>query len=121
MTCLIRIKFICVFFFFSSRRRHTRFDCDWSSDVCSSDLRKQNITLGAGAETLGNLERLEKSAVAIVLGQQGGVFSGPAYFVYKALTAVQIAEEVTRDGVPAVPVVLMAAGDHDLDAVRPAT
>src|SRR2546430_13683069 len=25
--------------FFSSRRRHTRFDCDWSSDVCSSDLR----------------------------------------------------------------------------------
>src|SRR2546430_3809699 len=25
-------------FFFSSRRRHTRFDCDWSSDVCSSDL-----------------------------------------------------------------------------------
>src|SRR2546430_4533411 len=27
----------CVFFF-SSRRRHTRFDCDWSSDVCSSDL-----------------------------------------------------------------------------------
>src|SRR2546430_4648448 len=28
-----------IFFFFSSRRRHTRFDCDWSSDVCSSDLR----------------------------------------------------------------------------------
>src|SRR5256886_7742527 len=28
-------------FFFSSRRRHTRFDCDWSSDVCSSDLRQQ--------------------------------------------------------------------------------
>src|SRR5256886_3709681 len=27
-----------IFFFFSSRRRHTRFDCDWSSDVCSSDL-----------------------------------------------------------------------------------
>src|SRR3989475_3618222 len=28
-----------LFFFFSSRRRHTRFDCDWSSDVCSSDLK----------------------------------------------------------------------------------
>src|SRR2546430_11199615 len=28
-----------LYFFFSSRRRHTRFDCDWSSDVCSSDLR----------------------------------------------------------------------------------
>src|SRR5688572_32572954 len=30
--------FVFFFFFFSSRRRHTRFDCDWSSDVCSSDL-----------------------------------------------------------------------------------
>src|SRR5256886_1757621 len=29
-----------MFFFFSSRRRHTRFDCDWSSDVCSSDLTR---------------------------------------------------------------------------------
>src|SRR2546427_12109548 len=29
-----------MFFFFSSRRRHTRFDCDWSSDVCSSDLNR---------------------------------------------------------------------------------
>src|SRR2546430_9067631 len=31
-----------VVFFFSSRRRHTRFDCDWSSDVCSSDLAASN-------------------------------------------------------------------------------
>src|SRR2546430_17640446 len=31
-----------VVFFFSSRRRHTRFDCDWSSDVCSSDLTYPN-------------------------------------------------------------------------------
>src|SRR5256886_8994523 len=31
---------ILLFFFFSSRRRHTRFDCDWSSDVCSSDLQE---------------------------------------------------------------------------------
>src|SRR5260370_19753624 len=30
-------------FFFSSRRRHTRFKCDWSSDVCSSDLRQENL------------------------------------------------------------------------------
>src|SRR2546430_12075667 len=34
------ICFICIIFF-SSRRRHTRFDCDWSSDVCSSDLEGQ--------------------------------------------------------------------------------
>src|SRR2546430_5565840 len=37
--CIVLLmQFICFLFFFSSRRRHTRFDCDWSSDVCSSDL-----------------------------------------------------------------------------------
>src|SRR2546427_1148131 len=35
---LMLAGFYFFFFFFSSRRRHTRFDCDWSSDVCSSDL-----------------------------------------------------------------------------------
>src|SRR3989475_6374944 len=50
MSCVATSRMICplivftldvdVFvFFFSSRRRHTRFDCDWSSDVCSSDLQ----------------------------------------------------------------------------------
>src|SRR5256886_2375678 len=34
---------IVIFFFFSSRRRHTRFDCDWSSDVCSSDLAAADV------------------------------------------------------------------------------
>src|SRR5256886_10136796 len=33
-------------FFFSSRRRHTRFDCDWSSDVCSSDLESKHADIG---------------------------------------------------------------------------
>src|SRR2546430_9182017 len=34
----VSVRYVGCFFFFSSRRRHTRFDCDWSSDVCSSDL-----------------------------------------------------------------------------------
>src|SRR5256886_4104249 len=34
----VALHMLSVLFFFSSRRRHTRFDCDWSSDVCSSDL-----------------------------------------------------------------------------------
>src|SRR2546430_10294374 len=34
-----------LFYLFSSRRRHTRFDCDWSSDVCSSDLDAP-VTIG---------------------------------------------------------------------------
>src|SRR5256886_4959939 len=38
MYALCRLTTRSLYFFFSSRRRHTRFDCDWSSDVCSSDL-----------------------------------------------------------------------------------
>src|SRR2546430_7547876 len=45
-------------FFFSSRRRHTRFDCDWSSDVCSSDLSDDtDIPLGNGTD--GVYDRVE--------------------------------------------------------------
>ena len=81
-------------------------------------LREQNATFGAGAETEANVERLEKGAVAVVSGQQVGLFSGPGYSVYKALTAVQIAEELTREGIPAVPVFWMATDDHVLVEVR---
>src|SRR6185369_16583280 len=42
------------FFFFSSRRRHTRFKCDWSSDVCSSDLLALNFKAKGGAYTREN-------------------------------------------------------------------
>src|SRR3990167_9630490 len=41
----MRMCFMILFLFFSSRRRHTRFDCDWSSDVCSSDLSLKNEAL----------------------------------------------------------------------------
>ena len=87
----------------------------------STILRRQNAALGAGAETQSNLDRLEKGAVAVVSGQQVGLFSGPAYSVYKALTAIQIAEELTRSGIPAVPIFWMATEDHDLDEVRHTT
>src|SRR2546430_9276292 len=45
-------------FFFSSRRRHTRFDCDWSSDVCSSDLGRV-LDPFAPARRRRSVERLE--------------------------------------------------------------
>src|SRR2546430_1547651 len=43
-----------MFFFFSSRRRHTRFDCDWSSDVCSSDLSIEGASIRKILDSRGN-------------------------------------------------------------------
>src|SRR5690242_21153525 len=42
--CLYYVNLYFCFFFFSSRRRHTRLTCDWSSDVCSSDLVSEFIS-----------------------------------------------------------------------------
>lgn len=81
-------------------------------------LRAQNTGFGAGPAALENLDSLEKGAVAVVSGQQVGLFSGPAYAFYKALTAIQIAADLTRSGIPAVPVFWMATEDHDVDEVR---
>jgi uncharacterized protein YllA (UPF0747 family) len=81
-------------------------------------FRRQNESLGASAATLAHLERFERGAIAVVSGQQVGLFGGPAYSIYKALTAVQIAAELTSEGIDAVPIFWMATEDHDLDEVR---
>jgi bacillithiol synthase len=81
-------------------------------------LREQNAAMGAGDATRENLERFAKGAVAVVSGQQVGLFGGPAYAIYKAVSAIQIAQELTKAGVDAVPVFWMATEDHDLDEVR---
>src|SRR2546430_6824938 len=52
--CSTDIVFV---FFFSSRRRHTRFDCDWSSDVCSSDLTPQRRPTSLSAAPCEGLTR----------------------------------------------------------------
>lgn len=81
-------------------------------------LRNQNRTFGADDVTTRNLDRLRDGAVAVVTGQQVGLFGGPAYSVYKALTAVHVARELTERGVNAVPIFWLATEDHDLAEVN---
>jgi bacillithiol biosynthesis cysteine-adding enzyme BshC len=84
----------------------------------ASILRAQNEAFGNGEETQKNLERLADGAVAVVTGQQVGLYGGPAYAFYKALSAIATAQELTERGVAAVPVFWMATEDHDVDEVR---
>ncbi|MEP6714243.1 MAG: bacillithiol biosynthesis cysteine-adding enzyme BshC [Terriglobia bacterium] len=67
--------------------------------------------LNQGNPSLARLA--EPGTVAIVTGQQVGLFGGPAYTIYKALTAIRIAEELSERGIPAVPVFWLATEDHD--------
>ena len=59
----------------------------------------------------------QPETLAVVTGQQVGLFSGPAYTIFKALTAVKLARELNLQGIPAVPVFWLATEDHDLAEV----
>jgi bacillithiol synthase len=84
------------------------------------ESRRQSI-VSALREQNGNSAALEKLAhpgtVAVVTGQQVGLFSGPAYTIFKALTAVKLAEHLNAQGISAVPIFWLATEDHDLAEV----
>jgi bacillithiol biosynthesis cysteine-adding enzyme BshC len=81
-------------------------------------LERQNKAYNASAKTLANIERLRNGATAVVTGQQVGLFGGPMFAIYKALTAVKLAEEAVAAGVDSVPVFWLATYDHDLAEVN---
>src|SRR5690242_6304916 len=73
-------------FFFSSRRRHTRLTCDWSSDVCSSDLVQQ----AADASFPGE----EALSVACLLALTGGYLESYTWIVHRVFANAQTANLV---------------------------
>jgi bacillithiol biosynthesis cysteine-adding enzyme BshC len=79
-------------------------------------LKEQNQAYGCGPPTLRNIDRLARAdTCAVVTGQQAGLFSGPLYTVYKALTAIRLAGSLDRDtGGGCVPVFWLASDDHDI-------
>ena len=90
------------------------------SRVCDA-LEAMNRRWGAGQPTLDNLQLLRESdCVAVVSGQQAGLFTGPLYTIYKALSAVKLAGCLRQRETKAVPVFWMAAEDHDFAEVAKA-
>jgi len=81
-------------------------------------LEEMNRGWGAGETTLANIRELRAAdCLAVVSGQQAGLFGGPLYTIYKALSAVKLAECMTQRGVRAVPVFWIATEDHDFAEV----
>lgn len=71
--------------------------------------------LNEGNPSLAELAK--PGTVAVVTGQQVGLFSGPSYTVYKALSAIRAARTLSERGIPAVPVFWLATEDHDFAEV----
>ena len=59
----------------------------------------------------------DQGAFVVVTGQQVGLFSGPAFTIYKALTAIRLAQWLSAEGLPSVPAFWLATEDHDLEEV----
>ncbi|HQX54814.1 MAG TPA: bacillithiol biosynthesis cysteine-adding enzyme BshC [Pyrinomonadaceae bacterium] len=87
-------------------------------NVLADALAEINIKFGAGHKTLKNIESLRSpDTVAVVTGQQAGLFSGPLYTIYKAMSAIRQVERLREQGVNAVPVFWVATEDHDFEEV----
>ncbi|MDE3154701.1 MAG: bacillithiol biosynthesis cysteine-adding enzyme BshC [Acidobacteriota bacterium] len=86
-------------------------------------LAAQQQRRGAPAAAVERARQFaDPRSVAIVTGQQAGLFGGPLYTLLKALTAIQLAEQIARQqGVPAIPVFWVESEDHDWDEVRSCT
>ena len=81
-------------------------------------LTEFNSRLNAGDEALGNIKKLSSSdTVAVVTGHQVGLFGGPAYAIYKALTAVRLSQILEKEGYSSVPVFWLASDDSDFEEV----
>jgi len=90
------------------------------NQLCNA-LERMNRGWGATEKTLANIRLLrEADCLAVVSGQQAGLFGGPLYTIYKALSAVKLAECMTQRGVKAVPVFWIATEDHDFAEVASA-
>lgn len=81
-------------------------------------LEEMNKGCSTSEKTLENLKLLrEEDCVAVVTGQQAGLFTGPLYTIYKALSAVKLTECLRGRGFKAVPVFWIATEDHDFAEV----
>ncbi len=80
-------------------------------------LERQNRAWDASPRTLENIARLRGGASALVTGQQVGLFGGPLFSIFKALSTVKLAREATDAGSDCVPVFWLATTDHDLDEI----
>ncbi len=100
-------------------RSHRVAAQNFKRDAVADVLLEQNRKAGAGEATLANIERLRQNdSVVIITGQQAGLFTGPLYTVFKALTAIKLANQLRDKGVNAIPVFWIAAEDHDFAEVN---
>lgn len=72
----------------------------------------------AGEATLEAIEKFRgNNTVAVITGQQTGLYTGPLYTIYKALTAIKLAKVLSDNGTPAVAMFWAATEDHDFDEI----
>jgi uncharacterized protein YllA (UPF0747 family) len=90
--------------------------------LAASHREQLSATLAAQQKLWGGdaagAKKFADGAVAVIAGQQPGLFTGPHYTILKALTIVKLAKALEQAGVSAVPVFWLAAEDHDYEEIE---
>jgi len=93
---------------------------DLPREQLAAILKELNLSYGCGAQTVGNIKKfIQDKACAVVTGQQVGLFSGPLYTIFKALTAIKLTESLNKTILGCfVPVFWLASDDHDFEEIN---
>ena len=97
---------------FARKRRETGLA---HRDLLCNALAEQQRARGGNT---GGVEKLARGAVAVVTGQQPGLFTGPLYAILKAITVIKLARQLDEAGVDTVPIFWAAAEDHDFEEIQ---
>ncbi len=115
------------------KRVRTFYSQDYSVQSIVSFARQRATFDSRHRETLGrvlaaqqknwgadpsSVDKLAAGAVAVISGQQPGLFTGPNYTILKAVTVIKLAKYLSEAGVPAVPIFWIAAEDHDYQEIE---
>ncbi len=96
-----------------------RIPAQQRNDLCDI-LERQNRNMGAEKQTFDHIDLLRQpETLAVVTGQQVGLFSGPLYTIYKSLTTIRYADYLSKElDRRVVPVFYLVSEDHDIEEIR---
>lgn len=100
---------------------HERVSRDYPRAEMVKLLEEQNRNWGAPAEVFDNISRLQsQKSLAVVTGQQAGIFGGPLYTIYKIFSALKLAARLQKDhpGYDFVPLFWLEVDDNDFEEIN---
>ena len=92
---------------------------NYNREILRKTLLNYNTKIGNNADSLENCKKISRKEVTVIItGQQAGIFGGPAYTIYKIITAINLSKFYSAKlNLPVIPIFWHATEDHDIDEI----